>query len=501
MKQQQLPFDDFDLHQVGEELTRAKFSHGGIYDDDARVNLESIYTHILEETEKFTRKTVSFQGNKGQILHSWIKYREGFSADLVESLIEEFELKPGDRLLEPFSGSGTTLLVAKSMGISATGIEILPVCHLAWEAKSRVFDYESSELADILQTLQEIEIKDTQEKFPHLVITDTAFSEETERDLMFFTHWVESAEISKNAQKIIKLILTSILEEISFTRKDGQYLRWDRRAKKIQDRNKNRLEKGQEPIKGMYKGDLPSVRDSVVAALETIIEDIEAIQSRPIADSHQNLMRGSSLEILPTLEAEQFAGVITSPPYCNRYDYTRTYALELAYLGCGEDGIRDLRQSQLSCTVEHRSKLEILRKNYQAIGRIDHYDRILHIIQNNKALNEINSALKERWERGEINNKGILPMVEGYFTELAFIFSEIFRTCKSGAKVAFVNDNVRYGGEVIPVDLLTTNLAEQIGFEPFKVYVLPQRKGNSSQQMGKFGREALRKSITIWKKP
>ena len=92
-------------------------------------------------------------------------------------------------------------------------------------------------------------------------------------------------------------------------------------------------------------------------------------------------------------------------------------------------------------------------------------------------------------------------MVEGYFTELTFVFAELFRTCRKGASVAFVNDNVRYGGDIIPVDLLTTNLAEQLGFKPVKVYVLPQRKGNSSQQMGKFGREALRKSITVWEKP
>jgi hypothetical protein len=55
-------------------------------------------------------------------------------------------------------------------------------------------------------------------------------------------------------------------------------------------------------------------------------------------------------------------------------------------------------------------------------------------------------------------------------------------------------------GEIIPVDLLSTHLAESLGFEPIAVYVLPQRKGNSSQQMGN-RRKALRKSITIWRKP
>ena len=91
-------------------------------------------------------------------------------------------------------------------------------------------------------------------------------------------------------------------------------------------------------------------------------------------------------------------------------------------------------------------------------------------------------------------------MVDGYFTELAFLFAELFRVCKSGAYVAFVNDNVRYAGEVIPVDFLTTDIARQLGFTPVKIYTTRQLKGNSSQQMKKYGRVALRKSVTVWKK-
>lgn len=124
----------------------------------------------------------------------------------------------------------------------------------------------------------------------------------------------------------------------------------------------------------------------------------------------------------------------------------------------------------------------------------------MNVVQNNAALAEINAALQTRNQRGEINNSGVLTMIAQYFTELTFVFAELYRVCHSGAHVAFVNDNVRYAGEIIPVDVLSTNLAEDVGFEPVKVYVLPQRKGNSSQQMGKFGREALRKSITIWQK-
>ncbi len=119
-------------------------------------------------------------------------------------------------------------------------------------------------------------------------------------------------------------------------------------------------------------------------------------------------------------------------------------------------------------------------------------------IRKNAAFKEIIYALEKRKENGDLNNNGVIRMVEGYFTELAFIYAELYRVCRKGAMVAFVNDNVRYGGEVIPVDFLSSSLAEQFGFKVKKIYCLKQQKGNSSQQMAKFGRVALRKSITVW---
>lgn len=160
-----------------------------------------------------------------------------------------------------------------------------------------------------------------------------------------------------------------------------------------------------------------------------------------------------------------------------------------------------MRQNLLSCTVENKSKIRELEKFYTSIGRHDDFEKITGIIASCAPLHEILIALKHRSDNGEINNKGVLQMVEGYFTELTFLFFELFRTCRKGAKVAIVNDNVRYAGEVIPVDFISTLLAELIGFRPVKIYTLRQLKGNSSQQMKKYGRVALRKSITVWEKP
>lgn len=482
------------------EPTRDSFSHNRVCAEDARISLEERYGHLLEETDEFDRQLVSFQANKTEVLHSWLKYREGFSSDLVEILIGKFGLDPGDTIFDPFAGSCTTLLVAKMLGINSVGIELLPHCHLAWEAKSRAFDYDLGELRYIRKLVKETTPPTTLEKFPHLTITRTAFPDKTECDLMAYTHWIEKLNVSKDAKILCRLMLTSILEKISYTRKDGQYLRWDRRAQKIRERNKKRAAKGKKPIKGIHKGKLPGAREAFIEGLSKVIIDVSRLQREPLPSSEQELIEGNTLYMLPEMAADQFAGVITSPPYANRYDYTRTYALELAYLGVGEE-IFSLRQRQLSCTVENRAKLDKLGKFYQSIGQYTRYAGIVDAVRSNGALAEINTALRIRNERGEINNRGVLNMIDQYFTELTFVFAELHRTCRGGARVAFVNDNVRYAGEVIPVDMLSTSLAEQVGFEPFKVYVLPQRKGNSSQQMKRYGRAAMRKSITIWRKP
>ncbi len=476
------------------------FSHDNVCAQEARLELEARYQPFMEETTEFSRQLVSFQANKTETLHSWIKYREGFSATLVELLLRKFGLGPGDAVLDPFAGSCTTMLVAQALGIDAVGIELLPNNHLAWEAKSRAQQYDLQELECIARLLRDSAPPPAAQPFPHLTITESAFPEQTESDLMAYSRWIDELDVSEDTRLLYRFALMSILEEVSYTRKDGQYLRWDGRAAKIRANNERRRQKGLPALRGIDKGELPSVKAALLRSWTKICNDVAELKKAPYAPGAQRLIQGSALLTLPKMEGQQFAAVITSPPYANRYDYTRTYALELAYLGVAED-IFALRQQLLSCTVENRPKLAELQEYYRSIGQHDRYAKVLALVKANRALSEVNAALTIRNQRKEINNAGVLGMIDQYFTELAFVYAELFRLCRRGAHVAFVNDNVRYAGEVIPVDFMSTDLAEAVGFEPVRIYVLPQRKGNSSQQMGRFGRVELRKSITIWRKP
>ncbi len=498
----QLPLPEF--AQIPESSSRERLLHtyssDGATSVESRVNLELKYAPILKPTREFSRRLVSYQANKNTRFHGWLRYKEGFSAELVDTLLEKFEVGAGQSILDPFAGSGTTLLVAQSKGISATGIDILPLCHLAWRAKSRYQDYDLPILYRVRQELRNFRLW-SETPFPHVPITQSAFTDEQERKLMGYKGYFDSLSVDDATRDLLQLVLMSVLEDISFTRKDGQYLRWDNRSQKAQQRDANRAASGKSPYREFYKGQILDVTQAVPAALDRVIRDIETAQQTIAPASVQTLLPGTVLEILPRLEANRFDAVITSPPYCNRYDYTRTYALELAFLGMTHDDIVNLRQEQLSCTVENRSKLARLKTFYAKIDRQESYRTVVDAIEANTPLQEVFTAMDVRNQRGDLNNRGVVQMVKGYFAELAFVIYELHRVCKPGAQVAVVNDNVRYGGEIIPVDLLMTDLAATFGFMPVTVYALQQRKGNSSQQMGKFGREALRKSITVWQKP
>jgi len=203
---------------------------------------------------------------------------------------------------------------------------------------------------------------------------------------------------------------------------------------------------------------------------------------------------------LPKFEDAYFDFIVTSPPYCNRYDYTRTYALELVYLGLDSRQIRDLRQTMLSCTVENKEKTDQLQAMYHSLERDKDFETVLRTYNNSEAMTEVNKVLDELNCEKLLNNTNVPRMVKNYFFEMCFIVFELGRITRSGGYCVMVNDNVRYGGEEVPVDLILSEFAEQFGWRIKKILALPRGKGNSSQQMGNYGRTEIRKSVYLWQK-
>lgn len=457
--------------------------------DTENAKLKQQFEMRLCESTFLTRQLVSFQANKNRSSYRWFKYKEAFSATLVEKLLQDRGIFDG-HILDPFAGSGTALFAANAIGLDTTGIELLPIGVEIMAARQSLKEFTSDDFAvlDRWRFTQPWNQSSSRSILGVLKITDGAYPPATLEAIERYLFAI--SDEPTHIKTVLRFALLCILESISYTRKDGQYLRWDARSGRPHG------------VKPFDKGTILDFDLAITAKLSEIISDTELQpEQRELFDTNHlnvtpkqiNILNGSCLHELQNLPSNSFDAVVTSPPYCNRYDYTRTYALELALLGVTGDELIALRQEMLSCTVENRAK---------ALLEINPDWRMPVEAANSQVLLQvILEHLDNQKERKLINNTGIPRMVKGYFYEMACVIFECLRVLKPGAPLLMVNDNVRYAGASISVDLILSEIAEKLGFQVPLITVLQQGKGNSSQQMGEHGKDTLRKCIYVWEKP
>ncbi|MBN1618890.1 hypothetical protein JW887_06155 [Candidatus Dojkabacteria bacterium] len=455
----------------------------------SRVNLHEKYKDKFLVNPTLNRSLISFQANKSEPIYRWFKYKEGFSSKFVKYILNKFKKAGSNQVvLDPFSGIGTTITSAMELGYNSIGIELLPPAILATEARILTNRINIQEFHTYLSEIKQLNFNDKSVSkkyfFKHLTITKGAFPDETEIGIAVMNKFVETKISNQDIQTLIRFAVSSILEDVSFTRKDGQYLRWDHRS------NRN--------LKADFnKGIIFPFRDRLIQKLTDIITDIQSTPQKESSNTY-TLINGSSLFELHNIDNEYVDLVITSPPYCNRYDYTRTYALELAYNGIDDNSIKQLRQTLLSATVENKSKFINLQDFYECIGKKEVFESLVSNFKENDALNEALRSLN--YHRNILNNKNIPIMVANYFFEMNLIIAELARILKKGGKIIMVNDNVRYNGDEIQVDLILSEFASKLGLKTDVIWILERGKGNSSQQMGVHGRQELRKCVYVWTK-
>jgi len=389
------------------------------------------------------------------------------------------------------------LFTGQELGWETYGIEILPVGIFVMKARQALRRINPEELQIHIEKfwVESNNIEAHPIQFPHISITKDAFPEKTEIAINKFLNYCSTIS-KKDLQIVLRFAAFSILEEVSYTRKDGQYLRWDYRSKR------------KLAGKPFNKGNILTFEHALKLKLSQLLDDLlpqnnslfETVRDNGHDQPPINIIHGSCLEEIPKIQDAFFDFIITSPPYCNRYDYTRTYALELVYLGSNGDEVKNLRQQLLSCTVENKEKVEYLREFYDSIGRRATFDKVVNAYNSSSAMKEVNFILDELNKLDKLNNSNIPRMVKNYFLELCFTIFEMSRVLKSNGYCIMVNDNVRYGGEEIPVDLILSEFAESFDFNVEKIFVLPKGKGNSSQQMGNYGRAEIRKCVYVWRK-
>lgn len=415
-----------------------------------RLALESKYSDVFEHHLEW-RRLVTYVPNKNLPVYNWFKYKEGFSRELVVRLFREFGLQKGDVVFDPFAGCGTTLLAAREFGLYGIGADILPTS--VFVAKSKLTHWRDLNL--LMRCSQEIlalPFREAKTTFPKDVrIINLAFTQQTQRELLFFKEAIE--EYKPPARDFLLIGLLSILEEVSNTSKDGQFLRLVERR-------------------------IPPVREALRAMLAKMVSDLSERQMfGPRLSGRTYLKQSDAREMcLPKRYEGSVAAIITSPPYLNRYDYSRTYALELCLLTAkSHRDMVNIRHSLLRSHVESRE---------QAGKQV-----------NLPALNEVLREIRAK----PLNNERLPVMIQGYFEDMNLVIRNMAAYLRPGGRVALVVANAQFAGENVPTDLMLCELAARFGLTTESIWIT-RYKGNSSQQMAIYGRRPVRETIVFWRK-
>lgn len=384
---------------------------------------------------------------KKKAVHRWYLFPHSFTGDLVHALVDEWGLNKHNKILDPFSGAGTTLLAAKEKGIPCTGYDLSPLAVLASNAKTAVFSLERLEKSwrVLDQALEQVGAATMIRTYPELL--RKALPDGRLETLDAIAVRIEKVDCSVPERDFFRLALIAVIPRFSQAVANGGWLRW--------------LNQG---------AGAETILDSFRAQVEMMLSDV---RDTKLSRKNSWKARIADARKLPAADAS-YSAVITSPPYPNRHDYTRVFGIELMFLFLDWGKNRALRQQSFHSHPEARPQRPAPTKKYNPP-----------------------EALEE--EIQNLSDMRIQHMLRGYFLDMHLCLCEIARVCCKGAKIAFVLGNARYDGRAVLVDEFTAELGEQAGLTCREIRAVRWR-GNSAQQMGKYGRMASRESVVMFEK-
>ena len=391
------------------------------------------------KTQLDKNNTSTFIDNMSLPIHRWFKYTAGFSGQWVEKVITEYANHVGRddiTVLDPFSGSGTTLLSCDKLGVRSYGLESHPFvsriasCKLLWEADIIKF-------RDFANTIRDLAERDTSniDEYPSLIYK--CYDSDNLKQIDAIKKALLSKKNNTSSYKLCWMAFVSILRCSSHAgTASWQYI--------LPNKNKKK------------------VTSAIVAfehQVEQMIDDMETYQAYGI-HSQSTLLEHDARKPIP-LEENSIDLVITSPPYANNYDYADATRLELSILG------------EISSWGELQSKIRpgLVRSCTQMVSK---QKKETYEILNDSALSSIHDEIydvvskldEEKENHG--GKKNYHTMIALYFLDLAYIWKNLRRVCKPNSRVCFViGDSAPYG-IYVPVDRWLGELAISAGFKSYE---------------------------------
>lgn len=403
------------------------------------------------------RKARNQLSDKDRAVHSWYRFVLSFPPHLVRHYLQRFHATEKTVVLDPFAGTGTTLVESQKLGFPTVGIEANPMAHFACSVKLNW-----SPLPERLCEAAKGIAAAVRNEFT--LLPDLAPTLAPEAAALLFKHAISPRPLQK--------VLT-LLNHIDRARQPSELIYWkySRLALASAAVSASNLRFAPEvSVARNHKSDAQVV-DLWLKQINTMALDLIALRQRTVAIQPGVVHLGDARQPDKCLLPNSVDIVITSPPYPNEKDYTRTTRLESVLLGFLEN------KAELQA-IKH----DLVRSNSRSVYRDDDDDQWIQTYP--QILELAHTIDKRRKELGKTSGFSRLyaQATRLYFGGMARHLANLRTALRPGAQLAYVvGEQASYLQVHIPTGSLLASIAQDLGYQLIAIELFRTRRASKTE--------------------
>jgi DNA modification methylase len=382
-------------------------------------------------------------------IHDWYRFTLGYSDKFVSGVLSDFNLRNGQLVVDPFCGSGTTLVECMKTGVTSIGFDASPFACFAARIKTNIrLDPNSLARSLVLaeRTFTKSHRQDVSRDPTYVYIHQCGMiergwiSDQPLSEAIRLRRAIDGAAVDSHSRDALLLALAALLPTEIGNMKFGPTIYTGTQKKTVDV--------------------WPLFRSRV----KSMIADIAIYKAANPAASH--VVRGDVRKphvLERTLNPASVSLAITSPPYPTEHDYTRHTRLELIFLGFvnSNDDLRAIKKTMI------RSHTKGVYKNDQDFSEVDSVESVQRLARRIEILGkEKTDGFARLYPR----------LVKSYFGGMKRHLVAFRPYLKPNAKyVMLIGDQASYHGVRVPTADLVGQLANDVGYEVEDVKIWRQR--------------------------
>jgi RMKL-like, methyltransferase domain len=427
------------------------------------------FQHELEESHRRVAGLGKRQATRYSV-HGLHEYKGRFNPQVVRFLLNYFGANKRTKVLDPFCGSGTTLVESAIYGVTAVGLDMNPLAVVLSNSKLRALATPATEIDSALQFV----LKSVKKS------RAVRLSTTPDARLTYLANWFPAEtlpllealrasirEHGGRAESVLLSLASDLLRDYSL--QEPSDLRIRRRICALPS----------EPF-----------LDALAIRADAFLRNLGAAQEvTGLVESDSEAVLEDSRELVSAVEQKNLPNrydlVITSPPYATALPYIDTQRLSLVWLGlCSADEIRRLEADAVG-SREMRDKTICWRQRLEE-NADDLPQRLVSLCCKMQA----SLTPKDGFRR-----QATPALTYRYFADMRRVFRGLNKVLSKKAKLAFVvgANHTTLGGERFDIDtpMALALVAEQLGFtvkeviplQTYQRYGLHQKNSIQSENL------------------